>query len=76
MSDDTDALMALKNAWNGALATSDRLREAGHGILGLPPAAVVQDVDLETAATLALAHANAAQALRGLIERVREKTGK
>ena len=73
MSEDTDALLALKNAWNGAIATSDRLREAGHGILGLPASAVIQDVDLEATGTLALAHANAAMALRGLVERLRQK---
>ena len=61
MSVENDALFALKNAWNGALAASERLRELG------------PDADLEAAATAALANAIAAQALRGLIEELLRK---
>ena len=75
MTQDRDALLALKNAWNGALAAADRLREVGPSVLDLPPAASLGDVDLETCANAALANANAAQALRGLLEQLRRKSG-
>ncbi len=73
MSHETDALGALRNAWNGAISAADRLRDEGHAILGLPPAAGIQDVDLETCARLAEANATAAQALRGLVETLRQR---
>jgi hypothetical protein len=73
MSHETDALVALRNAWNGAMAAADRLRES-QNLLALPPTAAIQDVDLEACATLAHANANAAQALRGLVETLKQRT--
>jgi hypothetical protein len=75
MTQDRDALLALKNAWTGAIASADRLREVGPAVLDLPPTAALADLDLERCATVALAHANAAQALRGLLEELRRKAG-
>jgi hypothetical protein len=43
-------------------------------MLALPPTAVIQDIDLETCSTLAEANANAAQALRGLVETLKQRT--
>jgi hypothetical protein len=65
MSADAGAGLALKNAWSGALATSDRLRELAPLI---ESAATGASFDLETVKAAALAHAIAAQALRGLAE--------
>lgn len=73
MSDDSNALLALKNAWNGAVAASDRVRELAPSVLALADNASVGDLDLETYHTVALAQANAVQALRGLIEQLRRK---
>ena len=73
MSEEHDALLALQNAWNGALATAERLREAAPTLLNLPGEASIQQIDLDQTGTLALAHANAAQALRGLVETLRRK---
>lgn len=75
MTQDRDAMLALKNAWTGALASADRLRELAPAVPDLPATAALTDVDLEACAAAALANANAAQALRGLIEQLRRKAG-
>ena len=75
MSNETNALLALKNAWNGAITASDRLRELAPAVAALPEDADVRALDLETYHNAALAQAVAAQALRGLLEEFRaEKT--
>ena len=75
MSNETNALLALKNAWNGAIAASDRLRELAPSVEALAEDADVTTLDLETYHNAALAQALAAQALRGLLEEFRaEKT--
>jgi hypothetical protein len=68
MSIDRDALLALHDAWNGALAAADRLRALEPG--STDPGASVDLVALHNAA---FAHANAAMALRGLIEELQRK---
>jgi hypothetical protein len=73
MSDDSNALLALKNAWNGAVAASDRVRELAPSVLALADSVSLDDLDLDTYHTVALAQANAVQALRGLIEQLRRK---
>jgi hypothetical protein len=73
MSYETDALLALRNAWTGALESADRLREAGAAVLGQSSGASIAEVDLEACVGVVLANANAAQALRGLVEELRRK---
>ena len=73
MPNETNPLLALKNAWNGAIAASDRLRELAPGVQGLPEDADVSGLDLDTYRDAALAQALAAQALRGLIEEFQPK---
>jgi hypothetical protein len=68
VSNETNAMLALKNAWAGAIAASDRLRELGPMVQALPEDADVTQLDLDTYRDAALAQAIAAQALRGLIE--------
>ena len=63
MSDDSSALLALTDAWNGVIETSERVKALG------PPAGL----DLDSHHQVVLAHSNAVMALRGLIERLREK---
>ena len=62
---DVNADLALKNAWNTVLATSEELK-------GLTP----DPANLEAIQPKVLAQANAAQALRGLIEELRRKAEK
>ncbi|MDQ3168718.1 MAG: hypothetical protein M3Q55_01115 [Acidobacteriota bacterium] len=59
---DVSTDMALRNAWNSVIAASEELKT-----LTLDP------VDLEAIQPKVLAHANAAQALRGLVEELRRK---
>ena len=70
---DASALLALKNACNGAVATSERIRDLSQEVGAIADAGAVNDSDLETFHHVALAHANAASALRGLIEEIRRK---
>jgi hypothetical protein len=73
MTDDANALMALQNAWNGALAASDRLRELAPAVQSLTEASPMTALDFDTYGAVSLAHANAAQALRGLVEELRRR---
>ena len=68
-----NVLMALKNAWVGAVNAGERLREMAPAVAGLPPDATLTDADLESYHTVVLAHANAVMALRGLVEQLRRK---
>lgn len=71
--DEGNAILALKNAWNGAVAATDRLRELAPAVASLPDDASVASLDLETYRTVSLAQANAAMALRGLLEVLQTK---
>lgn len=75
MSDESNALMALKNAWTGAMATSDELRQLAASVQSVPDDADLSQLDYETYHRVALAHATAAAALRGVIEQIRRKHG-
>lgn len=70
MSNETNALLALKNAWTGAIAASDRLRELAPSVSALAEDTDVATLDLETYRQASIAHALASQALRGLIEQL------
>ena len=76
LSNETNALLALKNAWNGAIAASDRLRELAPSVAALPETTDVATTDLDAYHSAALAHALASQSLRGLLEELRRATGK
>lgn len=56
---------ALRNAWNSVIAASDELKAVN-----------LDQVDLEAIQPKVLAQANAAQALRGLVEELRRKAEK
>jgi len=70
---DASAVMALKNAWNGVVAASDRVREVAPSVQGLSDDTAVKDLDLETYHKVAMAQANAVMALRGLVEQLQQK---
>jgi hypothetical protein len=73
---DESAVMAFKNAWNGVVVASDRVRELAPSVAGLPDGIALRDLDLETYHNVALAQANAVMALRGLVEQLRDRAGK
>jgi hypothetical protein len=73
MSDEANALLALKNAWTGAVSASSALRELDAAVQALPADTPLTSLDLERYHLVALAEANAAQALRGLVEQLRAK---
>jgi hypothetical protein len=66
-----NALLALKNAWNGAVAASDEVRALAPAVAGLSETTPLGDLDLDTYDRLTFAQANAVMALRGLVEQLR-----
>jgi hypothetical protein len=76
MSDESNALLALKNAWSGAVAASDEVRKMAPAVAGLDEATPLAGVDLETYHRVALAQANAVLALRGLVEQLQKNRDK
>jgi hypothetical protein len=70
MSDEGNALLALKNAWTGAVTTSTMVRGLDAVVQALPADTPLVKVDLEGYHRAALAAANAFEALRGLIEQL------
>jgi hypothetical protein len=62
---DVSTDLALRNAFNSVIAASDELKTIS-----------LDAVDLEAIQPKVLAHANAAQALRGLVEELRRKAEK
>ena len=73
MPNETNPLHALKNAWQGAINATDRLRELAPSIQALPETADLTGLDLETYRDAALAQSIASLALRGLIEELQPK---
>jgi len=71
---ESNTLFALKNAWNGAIAASDRLRELAPSVDAIPADASLQQLDLDTFHRASLAQSIAALALRGLIEELQRKS--
>ena len=74
--DESNAILALKNAWNGAVAAADRLRELGPAVASLPEDTSVSALDLETYHRVSMAQANAAMALRGVLEALQGRAAK
>jgi hypothetical protein len=73
MSDEANGLLALKNAWTGAVAASAEVKDLDPAVQAIAADAALSSVDLERYHRVALAQANAVQALRGLIEQLRAK---
>ena len=74
MSNETNALLALKNAWSGAIAASDRLRELAPALESTAPETDVATLDLQAYHAAVAAHSVASLALKGLIEELQRKT--
>ena len=70
---EANTVLALKNAWNGAVAASDEVRAAAPTVSGLPEGTSLAELDLDTYDRLTFAQANAVMALRGLVEELRRR---
>jgi hypothetical protein len=66
-----NALLALKNAWNGAVAASEEVRALEPAVGALDENTPLADLDLDTYDRLTFTQANAVMALRGLVEQLR-----
>jgi hypothetical protein len=73
VSDDSSAVLALKNAWTGVVATSDEVRDLAPSVQALSDDTPLTDLDLERYHRAILAHAIAVMALRGLVEQLRHR---
>ena len=70
---DTTALLALKNAWSGVIAATERLRDLAPSVDKVVEEGSLKSIDFATYRAATLAQANAAQALRGLVEQLERK---
>lgn len=73
MSDESNALMALKNAWTGAVAASEAVRDLAPSVLGLSDETPLATLDLDAYHRATLAQSIAVMALRGLVEQLQHK---
>ncbi len=76
MSDESNALLALKNAWTGAVAASDEVRKMAPVVAGLDESTPLAGLDLETYHRISLAQSNAVLALSGLVEQLQRNRDK
>ena len=72
---DRNEIETLKASFRGALSAAEPLAALNAKVQALDPHGDVAAADLEELARLALAHAIAAQALRGFIETMRTRRG-
>jgi len=69
----SQVVLALKNAWAGVIAASEPVRDLAPAVAALDETTSIAALDLETYHRATLAQANAVMAPRGLIERLMEK---
>ena len=74
--DEANAVLALQNAWTGAIRAADRLKELEPAIAALSPETTVKDLDFETYGRASTAQSVAAMALRGLLEELQARAAK
>jgi hypothetical protein len=68
-----NAVLALKNAWAGAVQASATVQAMAATVAALPETTPVADLDLDTYRNVTLGQASAVLALRGLIEELQRK---
>lgn len=68
MSEEGNKVLALKNAWAGAVSASARVREMAPDVQALGDSVTVADLNLDDYHAASLGLSNAALALRGLVE--------
>jgi len=72
---DPNEMDALKASMRGALTAADALRPLHAKVEAMDGHAEISPDDLEELGRITLAHAVAAQALRGLVETIRNRQG-
>ena len=71
--DEANAVLAVKNAWLGAMATAEELVKLAPSVQALPDDTVPASLDFETYHRILGAHANAVAGLRGLLDDLKRK---
>lgn len=69
--DEANAVLALKNAWLGAVTSGQELLNMAPSVEGLPEDTKLDSLDFETYHRLIGAHANAVMGLRGLLDELK-----
>jgi len=72
---DVNEMEALKASFRGALATAERLESLKEKVATLDPHAEIHAEDLAELSRVTLAHAIAAQALRGFVVTMQTRRG-
>jgi hypothetical protein len=68
-----NAVLALQNAWNGAVNASAEVEKLGAAVAGLPASTPVDTLDLDTYRKATLAQSIAVMALYGVVEELQRK---
>jgi hypothetical protein len=68
-----NAVLALQNAWNGAIAASAEVERLAPAVAGLAASTPFETLDLETYRKATLAQSIAVMALRGIVEELQRK---
>ena len=69
---EANAVMALQNAWNGAIASAE-IEKLAPAVAGLAGSTPVDTLDLETYRKATLAQSIAVMALYGVVEELQRK---
>lgn len=68
-----NAVMALQNAWNGAIAASAEVQKLAPAVAGLESSTPVDTLDLDSYRKVTLAQSIAVMALYGVVEELQRK---
>lgn len=71
--DEANAVLALKNAWLGAVTSAEELAKLAPSVAGLPDETVPENLDFETYQRVLAAHAGAVMGVRGLLDDLQRK---
>jgi hypothetical protein len=71
--DEANALLALKNAWLGAVTSGTELQQMNGAVQAVADDTPLSGLDLEAYTRVVGAHANAVMALHGLIQELQRK---
>lgn len=70
---ESNAVLALQNAWNGAVAASAEIEKLWASVANLPSETPVDSLDLDTYRRVTLAQSLAVMALYGVVEELQRK---
>jgi hypothetical protein len=73
MSDESNALLALKHAWSSVVTTSGDVERLAPSVMAIDEAAPIATVDLDQYHRVLMAQSIAVMALRGLVEQLSKK---